>query len=393
MKRSSWAWGSAYVPSNSIGFWVAITRNGRASSCVEPSTVTRRSCMHSSSPDWVLGEARLISSTSTMFANTGPGTELEASVALDVDVRADEVGREHVGGALHARAVSVDRRGERPRERRLAHARVVLDQHVASGQQRDQHRAHRLGRDPHGARHVGRHPRPQCGDVCRPALADHIHANRDRNSADSAPTPAATLVHRGHLLTARPPRATSPRPSRGRWSRRRCSLRPEPERTTHARAPVRSRCSRTPGRARQGSLRRLGQGGSPVGTLTPGTIGSVRLEGIPGPNAIDTLAVVAFRLGLVERPDGLRAVRRGDRDPDARARAVGVPLEVQRDRDRDEFAGRHRLHVGREEGRDRLERRRCLRRTCSSRSWRACARWHGSSRSGRRSRCRRGAPR
>ena len=37
------------------------------------STVTWRSCMHSSSPDWVFGEARLISSTSTTFANTGPG--------------------------------------------------------------------------------------------------------------------------------------------------------------------------------------------------------------------------------------------------------------------------------------------------------------------------------
>ena len=32
-----------------------------------------RSCMHSSSPDCVLGEARLTSSTSTTFANTGPG--------------------------------------------------------------------------------------------------------------------------------------------------------------------------------------------------------------------------------------------------------------------------------------------------------------------------------
>ncbi len=61
------------MPSNSIGFWVAITTKGRASSWVTPSTVTRRSCMHSSSPDWVLGEARLISSTRTMFENTGPG--------------------------------------------------------------------------------------------------------------------------------------------------------------------------------------------------------------------------------------------------------------------------------------------------------------------------------
>ena len=77
MKRSSWASGSGKVPSYSIGFWVAITMNGRASGWVMPSTVTCTSCMHSSSADWVFGEARLISSTSTMFAKTGPGLELE----------------------------------------------------------------------------------------------------------------------------------------------------------------------------------------------------------------------------------------------------------------------------------------------------------------------------
>src|SRR5881227_2739718 len=50
-----------------------MTRNGRASSYVTPSTVTWFSCMHSSSADWVFGEARLISSTSRRFAKTGPG--------------------------------------------------------------------------------------------------------------------------------------------------------------------------------------------------------------------------------------------------------------------------------------------------------------------------------
>src|SRR3954466_15413029 len=50
-----------------------MTMNGRASSCVCTSTVTCRSCMHSSRPDWVFGLALLISSTSTTFANTGPG--------------------------------------------------------------------------------------------------------------------------------------------------------------------------------------------------------------------------------------------------------------------------------------------------------------------------------
>src|SRR5919201_5354352 len=73
VKRSSSASGNGYVPSYSIGFWVAITMNGRTSSYVLPSTVTWFSCMHSSSAAWVFGDARLISSTSRRFANTGPG--------------------------------------------------------------------------------------------------------------------------------------------------------------------------------------------------------------------------------------------------------------------------------------------------------------------------------
>ncbi len=80
MKRSSCASGSGYVPSYSIGFCVAITMNGRASSYVSPSIVTCRSCMHSSSADCVFGDARLISSTRTMFANTGPARNSNSRV-------------------------------------------------------------------------------------------------------------------------------------------------------------------------------------------------------------------------------------------------------------------------------------------------------------------------
>ena len=61
------------MPSISTGFCVAITMNGASSAYVVPSTVTCRSSMHSSSADWVFGEARLISSPTTMLANTGPG--------------------------------------------------------------------------------------------------------------------------------------------------------------------------------------------------------------------------------------------------------------------------------------------------------------------------------
>src|SRR5579864_3300973 len=72
-KRSSWASGSGNVPSYSIGFCVARTRNGSSRRRVSPSTVTCCSAIASSSADWVFGIARLISSTRTTFAKTGPG--------------------------------------------------------------------------------------------------------------------------------------------------------------------------------------------------------------------------------------------------------------------------------------------------------------------------------
>src|SRR6185437_2794429 len=43
---------------------------------------------------------------------------------------------------------------------------------------------------------------------------------------------------------------------------------------------------------RHGSLRRLGHGGSSVGTLAPGTTGRLRLEGLVGENATDSVAVL-----------------------------------------------------------------------------------------------------
>src|SRR5919108_3207598 len=50
-----------------------MTMNGRTSSCVSPSIVTWFSCMHSRSAACVFGEARLISSTRSRLAKTGPG--------------------------------------------------------------------------------------------------------------------------------------------------------------------------------------------------------------------------------------------------------------------------------------------------------------------------------
>src|SRR5215212_10872061 len=55
--------------------------NGGASGYVTPSTVTCRSSMASRSADWVLGEARLISSPSTRLAKMAPGRKSKLPVA------------------------------------------------------------------------------------------------------------------------------------------------------------------------------------------------------------------------------------------------------------------------------------------------------------------------
>src|SRR3954468_8271166 len=119
MKRSTCASGSGYVPSNSTGFCVASTRNGRASSCECTSTVTLRSCMHSSRPDCVFGEARLISSTSTMLAKIGPGRNSKRlSRWLKTFVPTTSAGSRSAVHWIRANCSSMDRASAR--------ARVVL---------------------------------------------------------------------------------------------------------------------------------------------------------------------------------------------------------------------------------------------------------------------------
>jgi len=75
MNRSSCASGNGYVPSCSIGFCVAMTKNGSGSGYVSWATVTSRSCIDCNNAACVFGGARLISSARMMFANTGPRTK------------------------------------------------------------------------------------------------------------------------------------------------------------------------------------------------------------------------------------------------------------------------------------------------------------------------------
>ena len=80
MKRSRWASGSWYTPSLSIGFCVATTKNGAGTGWVIPPIVTWCSCITSSSADWTLAGARLISSVRRKLTNTGPSSTSKRSL-------------------------------------------------------------------------------------------------------------------------------------------------------------------------------------------------------------------------------------------------------------------------------------------------------------------------
>ena len=91
--------------------------------------------MHSSSPDWVFGEAAVDLVDEDDVGEHRPRMELEAGLALVEDVGADDVGWEQVGRALHAGVIGVEGAGQRAGEGRLADSRVILDEHVPLGEQ------------------------------------------------------------------------------------------------------------------------------------------------------------------------------------------------------------------------------------------------------------------
>ena len=95
--------GSGNVPSCSIMFSVAITRNGSGRACVTPSTVTWCSAIASRRADCALGSARLTSSTRSTLREHRAGLELELARARVPDREAGDVGRLEVRRALDPR--------------------------------------------------------------------------------------------------------------------------------------------------------------------------------------------------------------------------------------------------------------------------------------------------
>jgi hypothetical protein len=136
------------VPSYSTGFWVAKTRNGDGDVALLHALEQAGLRLRRRAVDLVdqhdVGEDR-------------PGPELEAGLALVVDLRAHDVCRKQIGRALHARELAVDGTRERARERGLAHARIVLHEDVALGEQGHDHALEHFRPDLDGGADVGRH--------------------------------------------------------------------------------------------------------------------------------------------------------------------------------------------------------------------------------------------
>ena len=139
MNRSTCASGSGYVPSDSIGFCVAITRNGAGTACVSLPIVTWRSCITSSSADCTFAGARLISSASRKLQKTGPSSVSKRALRRAVDARADEVGGDEVGRELDALEGAAEHLGDGLDRQRLGEAGDALDQQVPAGEQADEH--------------------------------------------------------------------------------------------------------------------------------------------------------------------------------------------------------------------------------------------------------------
>ena len=123
------------MPSDSIGFCVAITRKGSGTRNVSPPIVTWCSCMTSSSADCTFAGARLISSASRRLAKTGPSSVRNVPSPGCQMPRADEVRGDEVGRELDAPERAAEHGRERPHGQRLGQAGDALDQDVAAGEQ------------------------------------------------------------------------------------------------------------------------------------------------------------------------------------------------------------------------------------------------------------------
>ena len=136
MKRSIWASGSAYVPSVSIGFWVARTRNGIR--YLEGLLADRHLPLlhHLEERALDLGRRAVDLVGEQEVREDRPERGPEVARLLVVDAGPDEVGRDEVRRELDPLELAADRLGQGPDGHRLGQARHALDEDVAARQQR-----------------------------------------------------------------------------------------------------------------------------------------------------------------------------------------------------------------------------------------------------------------
>ena len=142
-----------------------------------------------------------------------PGMEVEGAGALVEDVGADDVRRQQVNRALDAGVLGVHGAGQRPRQRRLADPGMVLDQHVALGEEGDEEVARGPGRGPS--------PRGRCSPSAstrsRRPRSDRVRASWPpvHGRGRRAPAGRASGAARGEA---------APAPERGRSAARRARV-------------------------------------------------------------------------------------------------------------------------------------------------------------------------
>ena len=134
MNLSTWASGSGYVPSCSIGFCVARTRKGASSGKVSSPMVTCSSCIASSSALCTFAGARLTSSARIRFEKIRPLLNAELPGPLVVYPGAYEVRGQKVGRELDTGEPRLDRVANRLDQEGLGKAWHALQQNVAVGQ-------------------------------------------------------------------------------------------------------------------------------------------------------------------------------------------------------------------------------------------------------------------
>ena len=135
MKRSTCASGSAYVPSDSIGFCVAITRNGRGDDKGLQADRDLSLLHHLEQRRLDLGRRAVDLVGEDEVGEDRPALGVELAAVGPEDARADEVGGHEVGRELDAVERAVDDVGEGLDGERLGQAGHAFEQDVAVGQQ------------------------------------------------------------------------------------------------------------------------------------------------------------------------------------------------------------------------------------------------------------------